>query len=241
MSKWRYGLVAVAMVAGAQQKPVNFYSVDKEIELGTRLASELASQMTPLNNLAATAYLDRVTGELAAQIPASPFRYVVTVVKDDLRTQPVVLPGGFIYVPSGMFAAAQSESEFAGLLARAMADVAQRAETRQRTREEITQIATLPLISMDGWQGDAVRKGLGVSIPLGMQVFKRKLTMESDALAVKTMAAAGYSPPDLAGYVERTAKDDGRAAAIREAAAQSTVAPHGDGAEFVRLREALAH
>ena len=209
------------------------------------------SHTTPLNNPAATAYVDRVTAELAAQIPDSRFSYVVTVVKDDVRPEPVVLPGGFIYVSTGMFAAAQSESEFAGLLARAMADVAQRAATRLVTREEVTQIATLPLISMEGWQGDAVRKGMGMAIPQGMQVFKRKQTMDSDALAVKTMAAAGYSPADLARFVERTAKDDGlrgwqesqasRAAAIREAAAQSTMAPHGDDAEFARLRETLAH
>jgi len=239
-----------AVVAGAQQKPVNFYSVDKELELGTRLAGEVASQTTLLNNPAATAYVDRVVRELAAQIPDSPFRYVVSVLKDDARAEPMVLPGGYIYIPTGMLAAAQSESEFAGLLAHAMADVALRTATRMLTREDITQIATLPLIYMDGWQGDAVRKGMGSAIPMGLQQFRRRFRMDSDSMAIRTMAAAGYSPAELAKSVERSAKDDGmpgwqefqarRVAAIRDAAAAVTVAPGGDGAEFARVREMLA-
>jgi predicted Zn-dependent protease len=131
MGMRRYALIGVALAAGAQQKSVNFYSVEKEAALGARLASEMAAKTTPLNNPAASAYVDRVERELAAQIPDSPFRCMVTVVKDDLHSEPAVLPGGFIYLPTGMFAAAQSESEFAGLLARAMADVAQRAATRR--------------------------------------------------------------------------------------------------------------
>jgi hypothetical protein len=69
MSIWRYGPIGVALAASAQQKPVNFYSVEKEIELGTRLAQEMAAKTTPLNNPAAGAYLDRVVRELAARIP----------------------------------------------------------------------------------------------------------------------------------------------------------------------------
>jgi predicted Zn-dependent protease len=250
MSIWRYGLIGVALVACAQQKPVNFYSVDKEIELGARLASEMASNITPLNNPAASAYVDRVVRELAAQIPDSPFPYAVTVLKDDVRPEPVVLPGGSIYVSTAMFRAAQSESEFSGLLARAVADVEQRVATRLLTREDIKGIAMRQLESMGGWQGDAVRQGMGLSMPQGMQVFRRQLDLASDAMAVRMMASAGYDPSGLAQYVSRTGKNDGvagwdefqqrRLTALRQAAAAVTVAPGGYGAEFARVRNMLA-
>jgi predicted Zn-dependent protease len=243
MSIRRYALIGVALAAGAQQKPVNFYSVDKEIELGARLSSGMAAKTTPLNNPAASAYVDRVTGELARQIPDSPFRYAVTVVKDDLGPEPVVLPGGFIYLSAGLFTAAQSESEFVGLLAHAMADVAQRTATRLLTRGEINQIAVRPLATMDGWQGDAIRKGMGGAIPQGMEQFRRQLAMASDAVVVRIMAAGGYDPSGLAQYLARTGKTDGfpaRLEALRQAAAAVTVAPGSDGVEFARVREALA-
>jgi len=108
-----------------------------------------------------------------------------------------------------MFKAAQSESEFSGLLAHAMVEVAQRAATRMLTRQEINQITVRPLATMDGWQGDAVRKGMGGAIPQGMQQFRRQLKMASDAMAVRIMATAGYDPSGLAQFVARSGKDDG--------------------------------
>jgi beta-barrel assembly-enhancing protease len=250
MSIWRYALMGVALVVNAQQPGPNFYSVEKEVALGTQLAREMASKTTPLNDAAASAYVDRVVRELAAQIPDSKFRYVVTIVKDDVRPEPVVLPGGFIYVPTGMFAAAQNESEFAGLLARAMVEVAQRNATRLLTRGDLNQIAMQPLLFMDGWQGYAIRQGMGGAIPQGMQVFRRQLQMASEEMAVRVMAASGYDPLGLGQSVSRTGKDDGapgwdqfqqrRLATLRQDAAAATVASGGNGAEFARVREMLA-
>jgi predicted Zn-dependent protease len=243
MSIRRYALIGVALVASAQQKPVNFYSVDKEIELGQRLSSGMAAKTTLLNNPAVSAYVDRVIGELARQIPDSPFHCAVTVVKDDLGPEPVVLPGGFIYLSAGLFMAAESESEFVGLLAYAVADVAQRTATRLLTRGDIMQIAVQPLANMDGWQGDAVRKGTGSVIPQGMELFRRQLAMASDAAAVRIMATGGYDPSGLAQYLARNGKADSlpaRLDALRQAAAAVTAAPGSDGAEFARVRESLA-
>jgi hypothetical protein len=74
--------------------------------------------------------------------------------------------------------------------------------------------------------------------------------MSAVAVAVKTMAASGYDPAELARYVARTAKDDGvpnwqafqaqRLAELRKGAAQAAFVPGGDGAEFARVRAMLA-
>jgi len=62
MSIWRYASIGVALAASAPPKPVNFYSVEKEDELGARLAGEMAASTTPLNNPAVSAYVDRWCG-----------------------------------------------------------------------------------------------------------------------------------------------------------------------------------
>ena len=80
--------------------------------------------------------------ELAAQIPDSLFPYAVTVVKDDSRAEPVVLPGGYVYVSTGMFRAARSESEFAGLMAHTMMDVTQRTGADTQPAEDVFRCVT---------------------------------------------------------------------------------------------------
>jgi predicted Zn-dependent protease len=250
MSIWWYVFLGVSLVARAQQPGPNFYSVEKEVALGKQLAGNVASKTTPLNNPAASAYVDRLVGELAAQIPDSKFQYVVTIVKDDARPEPIVLPGGFIYIPRGMFRAVQSESEFAGLLAHAMADVAQRIATRLMTQGDLSQMALQPLLYMDGWPGYAIRQGMGTAIPQGAQRIRRQLQLASDEMAIRAMAAAGYNPADFVQYVGRTGKDDGfagwdqfqqkRLAALTQDAAGVTIAPHPDGAEFAHVQETVA-
>ena len=240
----RYAVIGVALVADAQQqqKAVNFYSLDKEVAMGAALAQEMDSKTTPLNSAAASAYVDRVSRELAGQIPGSKFQYVLTVVKDNLGAEPVALPGGRVYVSAGLFGASRNESQFAGLLAHAMAHVADRDATRKATRSEtLRMVREQP--ALVGWPG--TQAGLRSS-----DIFDRSYEQEADALAVKMMAGAGYDPSGLAQAVERVAQDDKlpgfpefqqkRLAELRQAAAQVTVAPGGDGTEFARVRESLA-
>jgi predicted Zn-dependent protease len=245
MGIWRYALIGVAMVASAQQdlgKGVNFYSLDKEIALGANLAKSVDAKTTPLDNAAASAYVDRIVQRLAAQIPDSKFKYKVTVVQEPVGVEPTALPGGHIYVSAGQFTAAHSESEFVGLLAHAMSHVANRDYTRLATKSNIAEIATMPFLSGD--HADMV-KPMTDRVP-----FRNSLEMEADWWAVKMMAAAGYYPGDLAQYIERTGKDDGtpagqsfqkdRLTKLRQSAAAVTVVPSSDGLEFERVRAAAA-
>jgi predicted Zn-dependent protease len=241
MSLWRYAGVGIALAAGAQQRlGINFYSVDQEIAMGAAQARETAAKTIPLNNAAASAYVDRVTRELAAQIPDSQFQYVATVVKDDLGVEPAALPGGYIFVSSSQFTTTQSESEFVGLLARAVAHVADRDATRIATRGELMRIAMEPPRQSGGPAGNAAP---------GNGLFRRGFDRQADWLAVKMMAAAGYDPVALLHDVERIPADGfpgwqnfrkERLAELRKEAAAATVAASGDGAEFARVREMVA-
>jgi beta-barrel assembly-enhancing protease len=242
MRIWKFGLAGVALVAGAQQKGINFYSVEKEIQVGAQQARVVAAKTTPLNNPVASAYVVRIVRELVRQIPDSKFRYVLAIVKEPMGAEPDVLMGGYIFVSAGLLQAAQNESEFVGILAHAMAHVVDRDASRDASRAEMFQIATTRLA-----QNTTValqRDSLNTQFELQKRMYEK----QADALAAKILAAAGYSPSGLAAFVERNAKDDNlpgwqdfhakRVAAIREGAAQATVAAHADDGEFTRARDA---
>ena len=65
------------------------------------------------------------------------------------------LPGGFFFVNTGLVLKADSESELAGVMAHEIAHVAARHGTKQATRGEMLNIASIPLIFMGGWAGYA--------------------------------------------------------------------------------------
>jgi predicted Zn-dependent protease len=78
--------------------------------------------------------------------------------------EPATLPGGYVFVPAGLFLAAQDEAEFAGMLAHAMGHIALRHGTRQATRGVLIKQRSIPLIFMGGW---TTLCSSGLSIPAG--------------------------------------------------------------------------
>ena len=180
---------------GPAQNGVN-YSLEKEAALGRQMAAEFRRRTIPIDNPVIQNYLYRVGQRIATYIPDARFPFTFRVIADEPCRihEPAALPGGYVFVPVGLFVAALAEDEFAGMLAHAMEHVAQRHWTRQETATT----ATTPLIFMGGW----VCSG-GLPIPAAFLASQRRAELEADVLAVQTLARAGFDPNGLVRYVER--------------------------------------
>src|ERR1035438_462888 len=156
---------------------VNFYSLDKEIALGRRLAQEVERQGKVITDPVIAEYVNRVGQNIVRNSDAKvPFTIKVL---DSEEVNAFALPGGFFFVNSGLILKADSEAELAGVMAHEIAHVALRHGTKQATRGDIAQIATIPLIFMGGWAGYGARQLASVLIPVGFLQFSQ--VMEKDA------------------------------------------------------------
>src|SRR5207344_2646493 len=95
------------------------------------------------------------------------------------------LPGGYIFVYTGLIEAAESEAELAGAMAHEVAHVAARHTTRQASRGKIVDYATLPMILMGGGAGAAIRQASGLLIPMTFLKFTREFETEADMLGLQ--------------------------------------------------------
>jgi len=182
-------------------KGVNFYSIEKEIALGKGLAQEVERQAKIIDDPVISEYVNRLGQNLVRNSDAKvPFTIKVI---DTEEVNAFALPGGFFFVNSGLILKADSEAELAGVMAHEIAHVAARHGTRQATRGEIAQLATIPLIFMGGWTGYGIRQAASVAIPVGFLSFSRGFESEADLLGLEYMYKSGYDPGAFVDFFEK--------------------------------------
>src|SRR5437868_866273 len=146
---------------------LNWYSLEKEIALGKGLAQDVERQAKIVDDPIIAEYVNRVGQNIVRNSDAKvPFTIKVIDTED---VNAFALPGGFFFVNSGLILKAESEAELAGVMAHEIAHVAARHGTKQATRGELANIASIPLIFLAGWAGYALQQDDGLAIPIRFQ------------------------------------------------------------------------
>jgi beta-barrel assembly-enhancing protease len=180
---------------------VNMYSIDQEIALGKGLSQEVERQAKIVDDPVIAEYINRVGQNLVRNSDAKvPFS--IKVLEDD-ELNAFALPGGFFYVNTGLIDRADNEAELAGAMAHEIAHVAARHGTKQATRGQIANLATIPLIFAGGWAGWGMRQAASILVPVGFLKFSRGMEQEADDLGLQYMYKTGYDPGAFVDFFEK--------------------------------------
>lgn len=182
---------------------LDFYSMQKEIALGKMLASRVDATSRIIKDPVVNEYVNRISQNLARN---SDVHVPVTVqVIDSPQINAMALPGGFLFVNSGLILAADDEAELAGVISHELAHIAARNGTRNATKAEIMNYATLPLIFVAGPIGFLGRSLAGLAVPMTYLKFSRGAEREADYLGTEYMYETGYDPQGMVSMFEKLA------------------------------------
>jgi len=167
----------------------NLYSWEAEKELGEKLARIVEQQSDLIVDPVITEYVDRLEQRIAHN---SDYRGPLTVkIVKDVDTNAYSLPGGLIYVQTGIILAAENEAELAAVLAHETGHLAARHMTRLITRQKTWKVLSLAFGGPAGYL--FVKKAL----PIFLMKSMRNSEFEADLLGLEYQYAAGYDPDEF--------------------------------------------
>ena len=179
----------------------NWYSTETEIKMGKQYSMEIEHTVKMINDPVVNEYVNRITQNIVKNSDAK-VPFTVKVIDSD-EINAMALPGGFMYVNSGLILAADDEAEVAGVIAHEVGHVAAHHVAREMTRSNYAQIAMIPLIFIGGYTGYGIYEAASIGVPLTFLKFQRGFEAQADYLGLQYMYKAGYDPEAFVGFFEK--------------------------------------
>lgn len=182
----------------------DWYSIEKEMKLGKQYSDAVEKNSELIRDPIITEYVNRLGQNLVRNSDAKVPFTIKVIASEDINA--FALPGGFLYVNSGLILFAENEAELAAVMAHEIAHVAARHATRQMTRSHMFSMASVPLVFVTGGAGLILQEAMDVATPLGKTKFTRNFEAEADYLGVEYSYKAGYDPEAFVSFFERVEK-----------------------------------
>lgn len=194
-------MLAAACRSGGGAGDFNLISIEEEWQLGAQLSQDIARQVRLSNDPTLNNYINQMGQRLVSQTPEPfnrlPWQFHVV---EDPAINAFAIPGGHIYVHTGLIANADNAAELAGVLAHEISHVTARHSTEQISRQY--GLSVLAGVALGQNPGALAQIAAQILAGGAMARFSREAEREADELGIQAMARAGYNPIGMATMFE---------------------------------------
>jgi predicted Zn-dependent protease len=176
---------------------------DEETRISREFRREAKKYFKFVSNPEVERFVDRIGRRILAATGPLSFDYRFFVI-DDAQLNAFAVPGGSIYVFTGMIERARNTDELAGVMGHEIVHIKGRHMARSSGPDAISVLSLLSMVLLARSGSGAQAAGVvGQAVAATRQAaFSRQLEMEADTLGARYMAAAGYDPKGTIAFLK---------------------------------------
>ena len=204
-------LLAVFYVSGctseynlATKKQESYlYSMDHEVELGSKVAAKIEEKYKLVGDVDANERVQNILARIVSVSDRKDIVYFIKIIDDDEVINAASLPGGYIYLFSGLMAKIKSEDQLAAIIAHEMGHITARHGIKSLQNSYAAILLQLAAVETDS------QLATGVSATLATIFMNNSLDaeFEADRLSVKYLQKAGYDPHGMVEFLEELRRE----------------------------------
>ena len=188
---------------GVQVIQLSNISDRQEVAIGKQINNELVSKEIRLyRNSEINRYVQEIGQRLAKQSRRTDIPYTFQVVNDK-SINAFATMGGFVYINTGLMAAADNEAELASVMSHEIAHIVARHSIQQ-----MRQAAIARGVAAAAGLDRSTLVNIGVDLAL-RRPNSRKDELEADQLGLRNLEKAGYAPSAMVSFMEKLLKSRG--------------------------------
>lgn len=214
-------LVGMLCFAADQKQPkkfksgMNFFSKAQDIQLGQESAAQVQKQMKVIKDPVLDKYVNDIGKRLAGAQEASEsgFPFTFQVVQDP-SINAFALPGGPMFINTGLLQAVDNEGQLAGVMGHEMSHVILRHGTNQASKSQLIQLPAMlaGAASRNSMLGSLTQMGIGLGANSVLMKFSRSAETQADLLGSHLIADSGWNPIEMARFFEKLSAGGGQRA-----------------------------
>lgn len=177
----------------------NLISPERETALGRELSQGIAKEETLVTDPEIAGYVSQIGRRLVAvSQTANQPRHFHVIDKDQVNA--FAIPGGHMYVMTGLIEAAKTEAELAAVMAHELAHDEERHPTERLSRQMGMQMLMNVLLGKNPGQTQQVVSSLLANS--GISAYSRSAEFQADRIGTYLLNRAGYDPHAMVNFFQ---------------------------------------
>jgi beta-barrel assembly-enhancing protease len=190
-----------------QEASLSAMTLEEEQKLGEQVLGEVQGQFTLIRDPLLLGYLNQIGQDILKQAGPKPYPFRFYLLKDP-QLNAFSVPGGHIFVSTGIIEVMDSEGELAGLLGHEITHITHHHISKQTEQQKKIGLATMAAVILSIFAGDprvasAVISGSMATAQTMALKYSREDEDDADNYGFKTMSKAGFDPKYMVDLLDK--------------------------------------